>query len=309
MSKVKSIAIIGANGYIARNLVYKLKKSYNDVFNLELYDVQPSHIDNYPNYKQIDLLNIETLDNINYDCDYMFIFSGKTGTSAAFYDYKNFININEIGLLNLLTKYLYYKSSAKIIFPSTRLIYKGISDALLKEEAEKEFLSVYAINKYSAEQYLKLYSKVFNLKYVIFRIPVVYATMVEDASSYGTIGFFLNEAKKGNDINIFGDGAQKRTFVHVDDLCEALIKGAVSNKTDNDVFNIGGLNNISIKEAALAVAKAYKVSIKQVEWPEIAYKTESGDTLFDSSKFDETVNFKYQRNFFKWLLEYKDKND
>ena len=76
---------------------------------------------------------------------------GKTGTITGFGNYEEFIDINEKALLNILNEYRNQHSSAKIIYPSTRLVYRG-DDMPLKEDAVKEFKTIYAINKYACEQ-------------------------------------------------------------------------------------------------------------------------------------------------------------
>ena len=82
------------------------------------------------------------------------------------------------------------KSTAKIVFPSTRLVYKGKDEPLLENDT-KEFKTIYSINKYACEQYLKMYSDVFDIRYCIFRICVPYGSLLDGVSSYGTAEFFI----------------------------------------------------------------------------------------------------------------------
>ena len=301
MTSKKKIVIIGANGYIARNLIYKIITEYYEVFQINLYDIQDIHVDGHKFYNKIDLLDKSSLDAIDFDCELIFLFSGITGTVKGFQDYETFIKLNEIGLLNLLDTYKDKKSSAKIIFPSTRLIYKGQKDYPIKEGDEKEFLSIYALNKFSAEQYIILYSKVFGVKFTIFRLSVVYGSLLKNATSYGTVNFFMSEGEKGNQLIIFGDGSQNRTFIHINDLCDAILLGSITNKTNNDIFNIGGFNILSVNEVVKTIAKKYGTTYRHENWSYIYLKTESGDTILDSSKFDSLLNFKYKTDYYQWI--------
>ena len=295
------ISIIGANSYIARNVVIQLKEFGID--NINLYDMQDKSLDSNDKYKQVNILSKESLNEVDFDCDILYIFTGKTGTIQGFDDYDSYIDINEKGLLNILDTYRNKNSKAKIIFPSTRLLYKGQKDVKLKEEDEKEFKTLYAINKYSCEQYLKMYNNSYGINYSVFRICVPYGTLIPGASSYGTAEFFLSKAKKGEEITIYGDGSQKRTLIHMKDLCNALIKGALNSECVNDVYNIGGANDMSLYEMASAIGKIYNVGVKFIEWPESSLKVESGDTIFDSAKFDRKNKFSYNQNFNKWIKE------
>lgn len=298
INEVKKIAVLGANGYIARNLVYVLKRDYPD-FELFLYGRESDNSDNCENYKSVDMTDKNSVKNIDLSCDIVFMFVGKTGSIKGFDEYDSFIDINERTLLNLLTEYLRQGSKAKIIYPSTRLVYKG-KQGPQKEEAEKEFKTIYAINKYACEQYLEQFYRVYDVQYSIFRVCIPYGTLIKDASSYGTTEFMLSKATKGDNIILYGDGSVRRTLTYMEDLCKILIEGALSNKCVNDVFNIGG-EDYSLKEMANLIANKYGVSIDYIDWPDVALKIESGDTVFDDSKLQKIIKKDYNGRFRKWI--------
>lgn len=297
---MKRFAVVGANGYIARSLVYTLKKEYPDSERL-LYDIAPAHADGEPNYRSVNLLNGDELSRLDLNCDIIFMFVGKTGSANGFDAPETFIKINELALLNLLNEYRRQKSSAKIVFPSTRLVYRG-RPGPLSENAEKEFKTVYAINKFAGEQYLEQYHRVFGVRYCIFRICLPYGTLVPGASSYGTAEFMISKAARGENISLYGDGEVRRTLTYIGDLCEMLIKGALCDRCENDVFNIGG-EDYSLKEMAEQIAPIYGVGVEYVPWPEIAEKIESGDTVFDDAKLQKACPYRYRQRFSLWCKE------
>jgi len=295
----KKILIIGANSYIARNLIYTISTEKPD---LQVFacDHQPEHFDRFSGYTVVDILSVDSLYKLDFDVDFIFVFSGKTGTSAGFSNYDEFIDINEKGLLNILSVYKEKKSKAKIIFPSTRLVYKG-KPGLLNEDSEKEFKTVYAINKFSCEQYLKMYSGVFDIDYCIFRICVPYGSLIPGASSYGTADFMINAAKKGDPVKLFGDGSFRRTVIYIRDLCDILINAALSSLCINDIFNIGG-ENYSLAEMATLISEKYNIPLVYTDWPDDALKIESGDTVFDSGKLESIIDCKCKFSFKDWVL-------
>lgn len=294
------IVILGANSYIARNLIFYLKHDYSEI-KMQLYDIEEKQRDGFGDYFCLNVLNLDSLSKIDFDCDVIFVFVGKTGSAAGFDDYMSFLNINEVALLNILSEYRKQKSNAKIIFPSTRLVYKG-RKGLLKEDDEKEFKTIYAINKFACEQYLEQYNRVFGVKYCIFRICVPYGTLVPNASSYGTAEFMISKAIKGENIQLYGDGSVRRSFIYIGDLCEALARGAFCMSCVNDVYNIGGEDR-SLTEIAALVSKKYSVEVEYVEWPEKAYLIESGDTVFDDRKLQSLCPISYSVKFEKWCNE------
>ena len=69
---------------------------------------------------------------------------------------------------------------------------------------------------------------------------------------------FVRSALKNEPISIYGDGAQSRVFCHVHDAIEALLALVGTDKTINEVYNVGGTGEITIKELAETVIKETK---------------------------------------------------
>jgi len=69
---------------------------------------------------------------------------------------------------------------------------------------------------------------------------------------------FVKAALNNEPINIYGDGTQSRVFCHVQDAIEALLALVTTDKTINEVYNVGGTGEITIKELADTVIKETK---------------------------------------------------
>jgi len=61
---------------------------------------------------------------------------------------------------------------------------------------------------------------------------------------------FVRAAVENKPLTIFGDGSQKRVFCHVSDSVQAILALSINDKTIGEVFNIGGMGEISILELA-----------------------------------------------------------
>jgi UDP-glucose 4-epimerase len=66
---------------------------------------------------------------------------------------------------------------------------------------------------------------------------------------------FVRSALENEPISIYGDGTQSRVFCHVDDAIQALLALVGTDKTINEVYNVGGKGEITIKELADTVIK------------------------------------------------------
>lgn len=280
--KNKKIALIGANGYIGKHLTFYLQKMGLTPM---CYDIQDDVRDNY---KKVDLTKKESVNDICLNVDYIFMFAGLTGTYAGFDKYETYVNINEIGLLNLLNAIRNSEYRPKIIFPSTRLVYKGV-DKPLKEEDEKETKTLYAVNKIACEGLLQAYKASFDIPYTVFRICIPYGNMLSSDYSFGTVGFFIKQSKAGNDITLYGGGYIKRTFTHMEDLCYQIVEGAFQEESNGEIYNIGG-ETLSLKEAAEVIAGKFGTNVRAVDWPERDLRIESDHTYFDDTKIRSLLN-------------------
>ncbi|MDT8413035.1 MAG: NAD(P)-dependent oxidoreductase [Vicingaceae bacterium] len=290
--------IFGANGYLGRHLAIALKA--NNIAFTPTGSAAKS-VDNYNNYVQADICNQKSLVQLDFNVDYIFVFAAITGTSTQLSDYINMKTVNELGLLHILQQHQQSNSKAKIILPSTRLVYKGKSNVFLKETDTLKALTPYAQTKINGEQLLAYYQEHAKINYTIFRICVPYGNAFDGAYSYGTTGFFLSKAQNGENISIYGDGSQKRTFTHVEDVVNVILATIPHSKSNNQVYNIGGNDHLSVKEVAEMIAKKFNVKLDFVPFPDQAIKIESGDTIFDDAKLQANTPFTYQHKINDWI--------
>ncbi|MGB0887835.1 MAG: NAD-dependent epimerase/dehydratase family protein [Vicingaceae bacterium] len=285
--------VFGANGYLGRHIAYFLKQQQIEFIPT---GSSPVSVDGYDNYLQIDITKKEELQQLDFNVDYVFAFAGLTGTGSTPEIIEKFTKVNEVGLANVIAC---CKSAevGRLVFPSTRLVYKGVENTPLKESSEKEAKTIYAQNKLICEKMLADST----IPYTIFRICVPYGNLIDSNYSYGTIGFFIGKASNGENITIYGNGSLKRTFSHVSDIVQLILQCVRLPDSVGNIYNIGSEDNLSLLEVAELVAQKHNVSVDFVEWPEAALKIESGDTIFDGKKLQEATKYKYQHRLADWL--------
>lgn len=293
-------AVIGSNGYLAKHVAKELfRLHYDDTI---LVDIGPPLFFTSARHVQWDVREKnEGIIDIIKDCEYVFCFAGLTGTVQSINQYSDFIQTNEIGLLNLLEPLRMSGLTSKVIFPSTRLVYKGKTGQRLKEGDEKECKTVYAMNKLACEAYLKIYHDCFDTRYTIFRICVPYGNTLGKSLSYGSLKHFFDRARENKNVIVYGEGLQRRTFTHVSDIARIVVSGSLDERTDNGVFNVGGPDHLAIVDVAKRIADRYGVGVDFRDWTALDSATESGDTMFDSSKLDDIVPPLYQYTFDQWM--------
>lgn len=281
-------AVIGGKGFIGKHLVYYLQREGHQVASYDIVENEEE------GYSRIDMTDANSVASMDLNVDYVFMFAGLTGTYAGFDAYEKYVAINELALLNLLDAIRKSPYRPKVIFPSTRLVYKGM-DKPLKEEDEKESKTIYAANKIACEGYLQAYHDSFDIPYTVFRICIPYGNLLSNDYSFGTVGFFIKQAKAGKDITLYGGGTIKRTFTHMEDLCYQVIEGAFAEGSNGEIYNVGG-ETLSLKEAAEIIARKYGVKVIAVPWPERDLRIESDHTYFDDTKIQGLLHLKPYKN-------------
>jgi len=282
--------IFGASGYLGWHLRHSL-----EVLKHEVVIPKTNRGD------RVDVLESNQLDELLWNVDTIFFFAGRTGTWASFEESASFIDLNLSGLDNVLRHVSRSEYRPRIVFPSSRLVFKG-SDDLLCEDAPKEAKTVYAATKLAGEHLLHAYAAAFDLPFTICRISVPYGSRGGRNQSYGTIGQFLTQARTENKVFLFGEGNQRRTFTHIDDICDMVIGLGLEPSAKNESYNLAG-ESLSMVEVADMISARLGVSLVKKPWPENQLAIESGCTMFDGKKTCQTLGIKSLRRFEVWLSE------
>jgi UDP-glucose 4-epimerase len=111
---------------------------------------------------------------------------------------------------------------------------------------------------------------------------------------------FVRAALKNEPINIYGDGTQSRVFCHVQDATEALLALVATDIAINEVYNVGGTGEITIKQLAETIIKQTnsKSTIEYIPY-EKAYAPGFEDMqrrVPDISKIKEAIKWQQRRD-------------
>ena len=167
--------------------------------------------------------------------------------------------LNDIeGIRNVLQ--LSKNSSVKRVFFSSSSEVYGEPVELPQHEETTPLNSrvPYAVVKNVGESYFRSFFKSFGLPFTIFRF---FNTYGPNQSQDFVVSRFITKALKNEDITIYGDGLQTRTFCFVSDNVGTCVKIFEENLILNDVINIGGAQEMTILELAkLVIAKTHSSS-------------------------------------------------
>lgn len=113
----------------------------------------------------------------------------------------------------------------QFIFSSSAAVYGDNQNLPLKETEVPAPTSFYGLSKVVGEEYIRMYSRCFGLKHLIFRFANVYGERQGETGEGGVISVFARKITVGEPVTIFGDGNQTRDFVYAGDLARAISAG------------------------------------------------------------------------------------
>lgn len=302
-AKLKCL-VTGATGYLGSHLVNHLESLGHQVIASDLDSGNPN---GFRHYITLDIVDKQSFSRLPENLDYIFFFSGMTGTHASFERYEEYVSVNLLGLIHLLDHLRKFPAQPKVVFPSTRLVYRGAKEPL-PEDAPKDAKTVYAASKIAAEYMLLAYSNRWQVPWTVFRICVPYGQLSGKGYSYGTVGFFLQKAIEGKDISLYGNGSSTRTFTHVSDICRQITAVSLDGASNHQVYNVAG-ESFSLLEAATILADQFGVQVVNQPWPDKDLLLESGDTSFNGGKIRQIIADPMMWNFRDWVVSEASRNN
>ena len=144
--------------------------------------------------------------------------------------------VNIIGTLNLLEGAQRYKVE-KFIFSSSVAVYGNPQYQPCDEYHPTVPLSPYGMSKWAAESYIRLFHRLYGLRYTILRYGNVYGPRQDAEGEAGVIAIFVSRMLAGEPTVIDGDGLQTRDFVYVGDVARANLLALHAG--DGETFNLG----------------------------------------------------------------------
>ncbi|HEX77681.1 MAG TPA: SDR family oxidoreductase [Dehalococcoidia bacterium] len=111
--------------------------------------------------------------------------------------------------------------------------------------------SCYSVSKRCGEAYVAAFRRQYGLDARVARIFNTYGPRMRADGIYGrAVPRFISQALRGNDITVFGQGRQTRSFCYVTDQVAGLLRLATSPGAEGEVVNIGNDTEITILETA-----------------------------------------------------------
>ena len=256
------ILLTGGAGFIGSHLAEKLISEGHSVTALDnLSTGSSANLDSLKgssDFKLVEasMLDKSIVDKLVADSDGVIHLGAALGVQRILErPYESFI-ANTQGTENLIIAAA--ESKKKIFIASTSEIYGKNPEQPLNEESDRVIGSpkllrwAYSEAKAIDESLAQMFAQSHGLSYVVGRFFNTVGP--RQSGMYGMVlPRFVSAALKGEALEVHGDGLQTRTFCHVLDSIDAVVRLFLSNEAIGQAFNIGGEGEISIKDLAQKV--------------------------------------------------------
>lgn len=145
----------------------------------------------------------------------------------------------------------------RVVFASSGAVYGEQAASPLREDLLPNPRSPYAASKLAAEAYVRTIGALVGIETLSLRIFNAYGPgQPLPATHPPVIPRFVHQALYGGSLVVFGDGAQTRDYVYVDDVVRALTAAAIAHPVPGGVVNVGSGVATSGRALVAAIAQA-----------------------------------------------------
>ena len=248
-----NIVITGGSGFVGSYLCEKLINDGHKIIVIDnLLTGSTENINDLLDNENFSFIEHDVQDHIEIEdkVDYVLHFASAASPKAYTEHPVNTLKAGSVGTINTLG--LAKKHSAEYLLASTSEVY---GDPLISPQNEEYWgnvnpngeRSMYDEAKRFAEAAVATYSRSYGLKTKIVRIFNTYGPRMQ-LNDGRVVTNFIVQALRNENITIYGDGTQTRSFSYVEDTVAGII--SLMNSTEYDVFNIGNPNEMTVGQLA-----------------------------------------------------------
>ena len=248
-----NIVITGGSGFVGSYLCEKLINDGHKIIVIDnLLTGSTENINNLLDNENFSFIEHDVQDHIEIEdkVDYVLHFASAASPKAYTEHPVNTLKAGSVGTINTLG--LAKKHDAEYLLASTSEVY---GDPLISPQNEEYWgnvnpngeRSMYDEAKRFAEAAVATYSRSYDLKTKIVRIFNTYGPRMQ-LNDGRVVTNFIVQALRNENITIYGDGSQTRSFSYVEDTVAGII--SLMNSSEYDVFNIGNPNEMTVGQLA-----------------------------------------------------------
>lgn len=266
-------------------------------------------------YYSVDIADYKTFDCLPKENVYAVV--NLAGVLPAIkYEPRMYISSFTMGQLNVL-EYMREVDCKKIIFAQTPadLWYLQNTTDPMPADAQRSFPpstdhSIYTIAKNAAIDITQYYQNTFGIQWYALRFFNVYLYNpnpyyhVDGIKRWISFRLLIEKAKKGVDIEVWGDPTRSKEMVYVKDVAQ-LIAQCIEDIVHGGIYNVGSLHQVTLEEQIDGIIEVFTEEKKSKK----IYRSDKPDALFnhlDISKTITELGYAPKYSYIDWLRDFKE---
>ncbi|MGB9759355.1 MAG: NAD-dependent epimerase/dehydratase family protein [Thermoproteota archaeon] len=260
MQKLSKVIVTGGAGFIGSHLVERLLEFCDEVVVLDNFS--SGKMENLKDVKssgklkviRLDLLESKEINDKIAGADVVFHIAANPEVRIS--EPKVHLEQNVLVTYNILEA-MRKTDVKKIVFTSSSTVYGEAKKIPTPEDyGPLEPISMYGAAKLASESLISGYSHTYGIIGFIFR----FANVVGKRANHGVIYDFIQKLRKNRkELEILGDGTQRKSYIHVSDCLDAVFHVLDKESSKYCVYNIGNLDSVSVSEIADIVIEEMKL--------------------------------------------------
>ncbi len=285
------VLVTGGAGFIGSHLANELQRRGHFVRVLDdLSSGDPSRLAEGINFTRGDVRDVPKLWSLLLAVDVVFHLAARVSVPASVLYPREYNDVNVGGTVALLEACRDVGNVKRIVLASSATVYGDHSHQPVEESMQTRPAAPYAVSKVAAEQYLFTMGRLSGYETVALRIFNAFGPGQPLPPSHAPIiPHMLRQVLGKGSVVIFGDGAQTRDFVYIDDVVTALINAAQAVNIDREIINVGSGVEVSLNNLAATVSTITGIKA------DLIYNHEAGGGLArlvaDLTKAKQLLNY------------------
>jgi len=297
--KKKRILILGGAGFLGTNLTrFLLDKDFDITvldsldsrFGSDLSSLEP--ILDRINFIQGDIRDEEVLKKTIPDQDVIYNLTAQTSHPNSMKDPLFDAEINSLGTLKVLLAIKDLNPTARVVYTGSSTLVGRAKSPVIDEDHSEAPLDIYSANKGVAEKYHFIFHNSFGIPTTVLRFANLYGAYGKNDPSFGFVNFFIEQAREGKELKIFGDGMQKRNVMYAKDACEILHLGSEHPELVGKSYFATHDDHHSVRDIAEAVAREFGTKVTYIDWPAERKLLDVDSVSVSSKRIKDITNWK-----------------
>ena len=296
----EKVLVTGGLGFIGSNVAIRLVESGATVTIVD--SMHPTCGANYFNIEPIkkdveviegDSCNLELMSKLVRGKRFIFNLAGHVSHIESMQEPFEDLQMNAVAPLTVLEACRHENRDARIVYSGTRQAYGRPETLPVVETQLLKPVDVNGVSKMAGEWFHMVYHQAHGIHAVSLRLINTYGPrQLVKHPRQGFVGWFIKQAIEKEEIQVFGDGQQLRSFNFIDDVVDALLLAGSDDRLNGDYFNLAGVQPVTLEEFVKILLKAAGGgSYRIVPFPPEKKVIDIGSVYSSAAKFNAVTGW------------------